>query len=154
MSAHRARITERKDKKMWRDRILDAKKEKGITTKSVAEFAQMTEKTVTRILEGKTQAPYVDTVLVLGAAVGLSPREIFSETGLVVGDQNLADLQTETVRLTAELAAAQAEAAELLAEVTALTTERDLLQLKLEHKEEIVKHKDEIIALLRQTRIQ
>ena len=46
MSTYRTRIIQRKDKKMWRDRILEAKKEKGVTTKSMAEFAQMTEKTV------------------------------------------------------------------------------------------------------------
>lgn len=135
-------------RKMWRDRIIETMKEKGIKTKSVAEFAQMTEKTVSRILDGKTQAPYVDTVLVIGAAVGLSPREIFSETGLVVGDQPLAALQVERDRLADDLAAAQAETAALLTELTALTKERDLLQLKLDHKDELIKHKDKIIELL------
>ena len=134
---------------MWRDRILEAKKEKGIHTKTMAEFARMPEKTVSRILSGKTQAPYVDTVITLGASVGLSPEELFSEAGVVVGDQDLAVLQAEVERLTTERAAMIQEMEGLKSQVTALQVEKDLLFLKLGHQEELVKHKDEIILLLR-----
>ena len=134
---------------MWRDRILAAQKEKGITTKAMAEYAQMTEKSVTRILNNKTANPYVSNVLLLGASVGLSSKEIFSETGVVVGDQDLAILQANADRLTAELAKRDTELEGLKHQVTALTVEIDLLRLKLEHKEELVKHKDDIISLLR-----
>ena len=136
---------------MWRDRILEAKKERGVRTKDMAEFALMTEKSVARILSGDTQNPYVDNVIILGAAVGLTPSEIFSETGVVVGGQDLATMQAEVDRLTAELQAVTSEAAALRSEVSALSTEKDLLRMRLEHKEELVRHKDEIIALLRQT---
>ena len=136
---------------MWRDRILEAKKERGVKTKAMAEYALMTEKTVARILSGETQNPYVDNVIVLGESVGLTPVEIFSETGLVVGGQDLAFMQAEVDRLTAELQAVTAEAAALKCEVTTLSTENTLLQMRLEHKEELVKYKDEIIELLRQT---
>lgn len=86
---------------MWRDRILQAKMEKGITTKYMADYAQMSEKTVARMLSGVNtkKGPYIDNVIMLGAAVGLTPREIFSETGLVVGDENLETLQTEVLEL-------------------------------------------------------
>lgn len=134
---------------MWRDRILEAKREKGVKTKTMAEFACMTEKTVARILSGETQNPYVDNVIVLGASVGLTPVEIFSETGLVVGGLDLATLQAEVDRLAAELAELTAEATALKCEVATLSTENTLLKMRLEHKEELVKHKDEIIALLR-----
>lgn len=132
---------------MWRDRILEAKKEKGITTKSMADYAHMPEKTVARILTGKTQAPYVDTVITLGASVGLSSREIFSEAGVVVGDQDLMAMQTEAARLAAEVAQAQADVAMLKAEVATLTAENDLLRLKLDHKDEVINLQKEIIAL-------
>ncbi len=134
---------------MWRDRILEAKKEKNISTKSMAEYARMPEKTIARILSCKTQNPYVDTVIVLGAAVGLTPRELFSETGLVVGDQDLAVLQAEVDRLTNELAELNEDAENHKRKVSELTVENDLLRLKLDHKEELVKHKEEIILLLR-----
>lgn len=134
---------------MWRDRVLVTQKEKGISNKAIAEYAQMTEKSVTRILSGKTQSPYVDNVIIIGAAVGLTPRELFSETGLVVGDQDLAILQAEVERLTNELAELNENTEELKRKVSELTVENELLRLKLDHKEELVKHKDDIILLLR-----
>lgn len=142
---------------MWLDRILEAKKEKGITTKSIADYARMPEKTVARILSGKTQAPYVDTVIVLGAAVGLTPREIFSETGLVVGDQDCPGLQEEVARLTEEVTrltkenAAQAqEILALRAEVSNITAENKLLALELKYKDEILAVHDHYIKRLEQ----
>lgn len=89
---------------MWRDRILQAKVEKGITTKYMADYAQMSEKTVARMLSGVNakKGPFIDNVIMLGASVGLTPREIFSETGLIVGDENLAILQAEVDQLRAE----------------------------------------------------
>jgi transcriptional regulator with XRE-family HTH domain len=134
---------------MWRDRILEAKQEKGIKTKSMSEYTKMPEKTITRILSGKTQAPYVDTVILLGASVGLSPREVFSETGLMVADQDFVTLQAEVDRLKSVLAMLEADNDMLKSQVYDLTAENDLLRLKMEHKEELVKHKDEIISLLR-----
>lgn len=127
---------------MWRDRILAAQKEKGVSIRFMAEYARMSEKTVTRILNGKTQTPYVGNVIELGASVGLSPQEIFSETGVVVGNQGLAALQ-------AELDKFRADNARLVAREKELTAENDMLRLKLEHKEEILKHKEDIISLLR-----
>lgn len=135
---------------MWRDRILTAQKEKGVSIKFMADFARLSEKSVTRILNGKTQTPYVGNVIELGASVGLSPQELFSETGLVVGDCDLAFLKAEVDRLTSELGACAAEAASLRGTVTTLTAENDLLRLKLDHKDELIKHKDEILRLLRQ----
>ena len=134
---------------MWRDRILEAKREKGISTKNMAEYAQLSEKSVKRILTDEGHAPYIDNVIMLGAAVGLSPREIFSESGMIVGDQGHAVLQAEVDRLTAEIAELNAGAEGLKSQISALTVENDLLRLKLEHKEELVKNKDEIIMLLR-----
>lgn len=134
---------------MWRDRILEAKKEKGISTKSIAEYAHLSEKTVARILTDKTQTPYIDNVIILGAAVGLSPRDIFSETGVIVGDQDLAVMQAEVDRLKNENVSLNKEIEKLKGQISALTVEKELLCLKLEHKDELVKHKDEIIVLLR-----
>lgn len=134
---------------MWRDRILAAQKERGVSIRFMAEYARMSEKTVTRILNGKTQTPYVGNVIELGASVGLSPQEIFSETGLVVGNQGLAALQADVERLTAELDEFRADNARLVAREKELTAENDMLRFRLEHKEEILKHKEDIISLLR-----
>ena len=120
---------------MWRDKILAARKEKGVTIKYMAEYAKMSEKSVGRILNDKDHAPRVDDVIELGASVGLSPQEIFSETALVVGNQEFEKLKTEV--------------GDLQIKVSELTAENNILRMKLEHKEEIVKHKDDIISLLR-----
>jgi transcriptional regulator with XRE-family HTH domain len=121
---------------MWRDKILAARKEKGVTIKYMAEYAKMSEKSVGRILNDKEYAPRVDDVIALGASVGLSPQEIFSETTLVVNNQEFADLKAQVDKLQIE--------------VSKLTADNDILRMKLEHKEEIVKHKDDIISLLRE----
>ena len=135
---------------MWRDRILAAKKEKGISTKYMAEYSHLTEKTVTRILTDKTSTPYIDNVITLGASVGLTPRELFDETGVVVGEQALAVLQAEVERLKGELATSNNNSEELKSKVSELSVENNLLRLKLDHKEELIKNKDEIILLLRE----
>ena len=134
---------------MWRDRILAAKKEKGISTKHMAEYSHLSEKTVTRMLTDKTSTPYIDNVITVGASVGLNPRELFDESGMIVGDQDLAVLQAEVDRLKGELATLNENAEELKSKVSELTVENDLLRLKLDHKEELIKNKDEIIMLLR-----
>lgn len=131
---------------MWREQIVEAKKAKNITTKMMSEKVRLPEQTITRILSGKTATPRIDTVLDLGAAVGLSPWELFSETTAVVSDKNIPILQEELDKANAALSALQTEFASLSEEATGLRlknvtlqAENDMLQMKLEHKEEIIR---------------
>ena len=78
-------------------------------------------------------------------SVGLSPRELFSETTAVLGDNNLAVLQEKLDKANAALSALQTEFASLSEENTdlkvknvKLQAENDLLRITLEHKEEII----------------
>lgn len=130
---------------MWREKIIEAKKNKNITTKMMSEKMRLPAQTITRILSEKTATPRIDTVLDLGAAVGLSPWELFSETTSVLGDHNLVALQEELDKANAALSALQSEFAALSEANTALKVEivtiqsaNDLLKMKLEHKEEII----------------
>ena len=130
---------------MWREQIIEAKKAKGISTKMMSEKMRLPEQTITRILSGKTATPRIDTVLDLGASVGLSPWELFSETTSVLSDKNLVALQEELDNANAALSALQAEFASLSKEATGLKVknvtlqaENDLLRMQLEHKEEII----------------
>lgn len=118
---------------MWRDKIIEQKKQKNISTKTIAEKTKLSEKTIGRILKGETLFPSVDTVLDIGAAVGLSERELFSEAHLVVGNDDLVRLQTEM--------------ASLMDKCVRLEDENDRLRTKLAHKEEILAHKEKIISL-------
>ena len=120
---------------MWRDKIIEARVAKGITIQALAEKTKMSEKSVTRILNGTTEFPPIDKVLALGIAVGLSERDLFMEANL-----ELADLRDKCDHLTGEIV-------RLTDNIVALNAENDTLRTKLAHKEEILAHKDEIIQL-------
>ena len=117
---------------MWLEKIIETKKSKNITSKMMSEKTQIPVETITRILHGKTEFPRIDTVLELGASVGLTPWELFAESTFIIGDK------AEVDRLNTELAIAQAEIAVLKDKVAVLSNENDILKLKLEHKEEII----------------
>ena len=104
----------------------------------IVERAKLPEETIARILNGKTRDPRLETVLRIGTAVGLNAWEIFSETGLFVGDKGLAELHAETERLESENLMLAAEISAMRDKIAALEAEADLLRLKLEHKEEII----------------
>ena len=130
---------------MWRDVIIEAKKAKNITTKMMADAVRLPEQTITRILSGKTATPRIDTVLDMGAAVGLTPLELFSDTTAVLSDKNLSLLQEEldTANATldalrAEYTALSEEATDLKVKLVSLQAENDMLKIKLEHKDEII----------------
>ncbi len=128
---------------MWRDRIIETRKAKGITIKMMAERtpSQLTVETITRILNERTDDPRISTVLALGAAVGLSPWELFAETTDLIAYQSYLTLQAEIDALKADKEALTAENEALKNngnEVVALKVENDRLRLTLEHKEEII----------------
>lgn len=130
---------------MWREKIIEAKKANNITTKMMSEKVRLPEQTITRILTGKTATPRIDTVLDLGASVGLSTWELFSNTTSVLVDKSLLTLQEELDQSKAALSALQSEYASLSEELTKLKldyvklqAENNLLNVKLEHKDEIL----------------
>lgn len=128
----------RKDKYMWLERIKEAKAAKGITTKEMADHMRLPKETITRILNGKTNNPYITTVLAMGEAVGLTEWEIFSETGLVIGTANLQALQEElnSTKTQLELVRIACDVAD--AKNITLEQEIELLKKELQHKEELL----------------
>ena len=116
---------------MWLEKIIETKKAKSISTKMMSEKTQIPVETITRILHGKTEFPRIDTVLELGASVGLTPWELFAETPFIIGNQ------TEVDRLNTELALAQADIAVLRDKVSALESENKILCIKLEYEEKL-----------------
>ena len=123
---------------MWRERIIEAKTAQGISTKTMAERMQTNEKTVKRLLTDNSKSPYITTVLDAGAAVGLSPQEIFAETGLLIGSKTVAELQEELNILNNELMLYKADCAVLQDRVDTLTAENEKLRMELAHKEELL----------------
>jgi transcriptional regulator with XRE-family HTH domain len=123
---------------MWLDNLKELKKEKGICAKDLAEKAGLPEKTVVRILSGKTASPYIDTLDRLATALGCEIGDILAGTKAVVGDSNLSALQEKADKLQAENELLIAETAILQEKVNALNAETELLKMKLMHKEELL----------------
>ena len=124
---------------MWRERIIEAKKALGVSTKYMSERTMhIPERTIIRLLNGETDNPYVDTVLEVGASVGLSPQEIFSESNLILGDKDLATLQADLDMANAEKDILVSENTILKDKIACLTTENEMLKREIEHKEELI----------------
>lgn len=123
---------------MWLDNLKEFKKQKGLTSKQIAEIAKLPERTVVRIFSGETPNPYADTLYRIAEVLSVSLDDVLSDTKTVVGNANLATLQADVDRLSAELDIARAENVILNDKVAVLTTEIDMLKMKLEHKEEII----------------
>lgn len=130
---------------MWLDNLKELKKEKGMSSKQIAEKTNLPERTVIRIFSGDTDNPYIDTLRRIVAVLGGSLDDIFAESKIVVASQDLVAAQDEVGRLTKDVERLSTELALLNTENTilkdknsTLSAEIDLLRLKLEHKEEII----------------
>lgn len=130
---------------MWHENLLEIIKDKKLTPKQIAEGGNLPEKTVTRVISGKTANPYIDTLHRFSVALGCSLSDILVGTKAVVGDINLSALQEsldlaiaekETISAARDLALA--ENAILKDKVAALSAELDLTKMELKHKEEII----------------
>ena len=80
----------------------------------------------------------MDTLDRIAKALGSSLDYIFSDTKVVIGEENLATSQENLAVATAERDLIAAENAVLKEKVAALTAENNLLTLQLKHKEEII----------------
>ena len=123
---------------MWLDNLKELKKKSGMSSKQIAEKTNLPERTVVRIFSGDTDNPYVDTLRRIVAVLGGTLDDLFAESKIVVGNQNLAALQSEVETLTAENSMLAAENVILKDKNVSLSAENDLLRMKLEHKEEII----------------
>ena len=130
-----------KEDAVWRERIIETKEKKGISTKTIAEKSDLPEETVSRILKGKTHDPRLETVIRVGAAVGLTAGEIFDDTGIRITDEGQTELKARLDRALSELEA-------LRRELEALTHENEHLKAALAHKDEIIAIHNEYKAIL------
>lgn len=130
---------------MWLDNLKELKKEKNLSTKQLAELANLPEKTVARVLSGKTANPYIDTLDRLAVALDSTIGDILAGTSAVIGTETLPVLQGNIDTLTSENATIIAQRDLVIAENTilkeknaALAAENDLLKMQLLHKEELL----------------
>ena len=111
---------------MWRDKLIEIKKEKGISTKILSERSGLTVETIARILNSKnakTEDPRINTIAILCESLGVELWEIF-----YLGDKSFVDLQAEIVSLKSEHDALVAENAVQKAKIETLKDKVDTLK--------------------------
>lgn len=125
---------------MWLDRIIEEKEKLGLTPKMMSERidGRLPEKTIIRIITRKTETPRIDTIIDLGASVGLTPMEIFADTCAVVAPVELVDIKETADVIEAERDLIQAENEMLKSKLSACEMEIELLKNELRHKEELL----------------
>ena len=123
---------------MWLENLTELKKAKGMSSKEIAEAANLPERTVVRIFKGSTPNPYVDTLYRIVIVLGGSLDDILADSKTVVGNHSLITMQSDVDRLNAENGMLEAENKILKDKVSILTAENDMLKTKLDHKEEII----------------
>lgn len=126
---------------MWRDKLLEIKKAKGISTKTMAERSGLPAETITRILTSKnikTEDPRIHTISIMCDALGVELWEVFYQ-----GDKGLVDLHAEIASLKAEHDALVAENGALKDRVETLRDRVDELKDELiATHNHYTKHKD------------
>lgn len=123
---------------MWLDKLKDLKKKSGMTTKAIAEKANMSERTVTRIFSGETYAPGIDKLRDIVYAMGGSLDDVLDESDFHLPTPLAEALKTENTTLQNAVNDLTDENVRLKDEIATLKVELDRLRLILEHKEEII----------------
>lgn len=123
---------------MWLENLKELKKAKGMSSKQIAEKANLPERTVVRIFSGDTPNPFADTLYRIVAVLGGSLDDILADSKAVVGCKSLATLQSEVEKLTADNEMLAAENTMLKNKISTLSADCDMLNIKLAHKEELL----------------
>jgi transcriptional regulator with XRE-family HTH domain len=123
---------------MWLDRLKELKNKSKLSCKDISDQALCSERTVTRIFSGENEHPNIDTIAKIAKVLGSSLEDVFSETKMVIGDQDLATIQEKLSIVAAENEMLTAENAVLKDRVSTLVAETNLMTLQLKHKDEII----------------
>ena len=123
---------------MWLENLKELKKASGMSTKQIAEKANLPERTVSRILAGETDHPRIDTLGLIVDAIGVTLQDVFADTNVVVATEKLVNIKEAAEVVEAERDVIAVENDMLKAKNAALTTENELLKKELAHKEELL----------------
>lgn len=130
---------------MWLDNLKELKKAQNISSKTIAEKANLPERTVTRLFAGETPSPYADTLYRIAIVLGASLDDILADSKAVIGTTSIATLNAENEQLVKDLCAAQEELSSVKAELATvkeqnvkLVNDNDKLHLQLTHKDELL----------------
>ena len=125
----------------WLINLIELKNKAEMTCKQIADNENLAEKSVRNVFLGIVKNPGVDLIRRIIHALGGHWSEIFGESDAVIGGQDLAALQSEVDRLTAENE-------KIKTEKDALASENIILKEKIEAlRDKIDVLKDDIIAI-------
>lgn len=123
---------------MWRDRIAEIKKKKGISTREISERSGISADTIDRIIKSKSETadmPRIDTLAdIVEKGLGAELWEVFylGDRSLVALNAEVSALRAERDALIAELAVSVESAKALAAKVDALKDELlDLMRARI-----------------------
>ena len=126
---------------MWRDKIAEIKKEKGISTREISERSGISADTIDRIIKSKSETadmPRIDTladIVEKGLCAELWEVFYLGDRSLVALNAEVSALRAERDALIAELAVSVESAKALAAKVDALKDELLALMREMLHKE-------------------
>ena len=125
---------------MFRERILEEKKRLNLSTKTMVDTSrlQLSEETIRRVLSGKTADPGINAVLDLAETVGLKSYEAFMDATLASEFRAFLELKARSEETEAERIRIIAENESLKATNAGLVDRIRVLEMQLEHKEEII----------------
>jgi transcriptional regulator with XRE-family HTH domain len=128
---------------------MEAKKAQGMTTKTISEKTRghLPERTIARILSGETPNPRIDTIIELGAAVGLTPQELFADTNVIVATETLAEVKETLAEVQENVEIVEAEKGVVVAELEMLRAKVDAQEKEIAILKERLQHKEELLAV-------
>ena len=126
--------------KILRDRVLEEKKRLNLSAKTMADMSRLhlPEETISRFLSGKTADPGVSTFVDVAGTVGLKPYEAFMDATLAAEFKAFLDFKFKSDETEAERMRIVAENESLKATNSGLVDRIRVLEMKLEHKEELL----------------
>lgn len=130
---------------MWHENLLAIIKESGLTNHQIAENGNLPYETVKRVVSGKTDNPYIETLDRFAIALKCTLGDILIGTKAVVGTKKLPELQETIDTLVLEKETVMAERDMVIAEntilkekVNTLTNENELLKMQIMYKDKII----------------
>ena len=135
---------------MWLENLKELKKEKGMSTKQIAEKSALPERTVIRVFSGETERPYAETIQRIASALGASLDDVFADTNVVVMSEDIAIKSKEVDEVVAERDKAVTETIALNDTVDGLSAEVDRLRIVVEHQKEVIELQKQIIEILKE----
>lgn len=126
---------------MYRDRVIEQRKILGLSLKAMSERSKLhlPEETISRFLTNKTSDPRLSTVLDVCDIVELEPYELFMDAKTAAEFKMFLETKSENTDNATACQMLLNKNIALQDDIAALTAENEILRLKLEHKDEIIR---------------